>query len=164
MFSYLSPHQRISLRISISSPRDPLAKEDQKSVIEAAKIVIELQTHHETLMIYLETCMQVVAPNLCQLVGSAIASKLIAAAGGVDKLASMPACNIQVMGGSRSAQIGFSQMERNHTGIFSQMDVVRDAPKKFQMQLVRMLATNTAKCARVDYLGTNSTQGAKLRD
>lgn len=108
--------------------------------------------------------MQFVAPNLCQLVGSAMASKLIAAARGVDKLAAMPACNIQVMGGSRSAQIGFSQMERNHTGIFGQMDVVKDAPQKFQMKLVRMLATNTAKCARVDYLGTSTTQGAKLRD
>ena len=54
--------------------------------------------------------MQIVAPNLCQLVGSVIASKLIATAGGVDKLAAMPACNIQVMGGSRAAQVGLSQM------------------------------------------------------
>lgn len=47
---------------------------------------------------------------MCELVGSAIASKLVATAGGVDKLAAMPACNIQVMGGTRSAQIGLSQM------------------------------------------------------
>lgn len=44
------------------------------------------------------------------------------------------------------------------------MEVVRDAPKKFQIQLVRMLATNTAKCARVDYLGSNNNTGAKLRE
>ena len=108
--------------------------------------------------------MQIVAPNLCQLVGSVIASKLIATAGGVDKLAAMPACNIQVMGGTRAAQIGFSQMERNHTGVFGQMDVVKDAPKKFQMKLVRMLATNTAKCIRADYLGTSTDTGSKLRE
>jgi U4/U6 small nuclear ribonucleoprotein PRP31 len=54
--------------------------------------------------------MQIVAPNLCQLVGSFTASKLISAAGGINKLAVMPACNIQVMGGQRSAQIGFSMM------------------------------------------------------
>ena len=108
--------------------------------------------------------MQAVAPNLCQLVGSVITSKLIATAGGIDKLAAMPACNIQVMGGNRTSQVGFSQMERNHTGIFGQMEVVKDAPKKFQMQIVRMLATNTAKCARADYLGSNNGQGVKLRD
>ena len=54
--------------------------------------------------------MQVVAPNLCKLVGSSIASKLISAAGGIDKLAMMPACNIQVMGGTRSAQVGLSML------------------------------------------------------
>jgi hypothetical protein len=44
------------------------------------------------------------------------------------------------------------------------MDVVKDAPKKFQMQLVRMLSANTAKCARADFLGSKSNLGSKLRD
>ena len=132
--------------------------------MKAAGIVMELFNHHDTLMMYLETCMKIVAPNLCQLVGSLIASKLIATAGGVDKLAAMPACNIQVMGGNRAAQVGLSQLERNHTGIFGQMEAVKDAPKKFQMKLVRMLATNTAKCARADYLGTSTDTGSKLRE
>ena len=61
-------------------------------------------------MVYLESYMNVIAPNLCQLTGSLVASKLIATTGGVDKLAATPACNIQVLGGSRSAQFGFSQM------------------------------------------------------
>lgn len=115
-------------------------------------------------MMYLETCMQVVAPNLCQFVGSVIASKLIATAGGIDKLAAMPACNIQVMGGTRAAQTGFSQLERNHTGIFGSMDVVKEAPQKFKMKLVRMLACGVSKCSKVDLLGKNEGQGTKFRD
>lgn len=108
--------------------------------------------------------MQIVAPNLCKLVGSAIASKLISCAGGIDKLSFMPACNIQVMGGNKAANIGLGMLERNHTGIFGEMEIVRNAPKKFQMQLIRMLATNTAKCARADFLGTSQgIQGDKLR-
>jgi hypothetical protein len=67
------------------------------------------------------------------------------------------------MGGQRKAQIGFAMMERNHTGIFSQMDVVKDAPNRFQMQLVRMLASNTSKCARADSLKSNKGLGARLR-
>lgn len=62
------------------------------------------------LMMYLESCMQIVAPNLCQLVGSLVASKLISAAGGIGQLALMPACNIQVMGGHRAAQVGLSML------------------------------------------------------
>ena len=76
----------------------------------------------------------------------------------------MPACNIQVMGGQRAAQIGFAQMERNHTGIFGQMELVKDAPKGYQMQLVRMLASNTAKCARADMLKSSKGLGARLRE
>jgi len=55
-------------------------------------------------------------------------------------------------------------MERNHTGIFGQMDMVKDAPKDFQMQLVRMLACNTAKCVRADMLKSAKGLGARLRE
>ena len=72
--------------------------------------------------------MQIVAPNLCKLVGSALAAKLISHAGGIDKLAFMPACNIQVMGGNRhSVSVGTGQ-ERNHTGVFWDMDIVKNSP------------------------------------
>lgn len=37
---------------------------------------------------------------------------------GINKLAFIPSCNIQVMGGNKSANIGLGMMERNHTGIF----------------------------------------------
>ncbi len=107
--------------------------------------------------------MQAVAPNLCQLLGSLIASKLISIAGGIKELAAIPACNIQVMGGQRSSQIGLNINDRNHTGIFGSMDIVRDAPQRFKMQLVRMLASNTAKCVRADCLKSQSGLGARLR-
>jgi U4/U6 small nuclear ribonucleoprotein PRP31 len=107
--------------------------------------------------------MQIIAPNLCELVGSLVASRLISVAGGIKELAAMPACNIQVMGGNRSAQVGLGMMERNHTGIFGSMDLVKDAPQNYQMQLVRMLASNTAKCARADSLKSQKGLGAKLR-
>jgi len=93
-----------------------------------------------------------------------MASRLISGAGGIKELAGMPACNIQVMGGQRSAQVGFGQMERNHTGLFGQMELVRDAPPDYQIQLVRMLACNTAKCARADSLRSTKGVGAKLRE
>ena len=38
--------------------------------------------------------MKSIAPNLTALVGTSCASKLMAAAGGIEALAKMPACNI----------------------------------------------------------------------
>lgn len=78
-------------------------------------------------------------------------------------MAAIPACNIQVMGGNRSAQVGLGLTERNHTGVFGSMDLVKDAPQDYQMQLVRMLASNTAKCARADSLKSQKGLGARLR-
>jgi RNA processing factor Prp31 len=74
----------------------------------------------------------------------------------------MPACNVKVMGGTKAAQAGLSGLERSHTGVFGKMEVVKSAPKKFQMQLVRMLASNAVKCARADYLGSTKELGLKL--
>ncbi len=98
------------MKIALSSLHDKLNPNDKSALLEAVNIIILLHEHQNSLMMYLESCMQVVAPNLCQLVGSFLASKLISAAGGIDKLATMPACNIQVMGGQKSSQIGFSLM------------------------------------------------------
>jgi U4/U6 small nuclear ribonucleoprotein PRP31 len=43
---------------------------------------------------YLENRMHLIAPNLCAIVGSGVAAKLIASAGGIVELAKIPACNI----------------------------------------------------------------------
>lgn len=46
------------------------------------------------------------------------------------------------------------------------MDIVQKAPNKWQVQLVRMLSTNVAKCARVDALRTcpSGGEGDKIRE
>lgn len=152
------------MQIALSTIHDKLPEEETKRLLDSTETVVLLHEHHNVLMMYLESCMQLIAPNLCELVGSLIASRLISLAGGIKELAGMPACNIQVMGGNRSAQVGLSMMERNHTGIFGSMDLVKDAPQDYQMQLVRMLASNTAKCARADSLKSQKGLGARLRE
>ena len=86
--------------------------------------------------------MQFIAPNLCEVVGSTAAAQLIAAAGGLEALASTPACNIQVLGAQRKNLLGFSKaVQKTHLGLFGTMDMVKNAPKEFQVKLVRLLST-----------------------
>lgn len=98
--------------------------------------------------------MFIVAPNLSNIVGSAVAAQLMGAAGGIEPLARMPACNIQVLGSQRKTLLGMSKLgemgAKTHHGFFGTMDMVKNAPPEFQKQLVRMLSTNCAKAARVD--------------
>ena len=98
----------MSLQIALSSLHEVLSASDADAVLEKAGTVVELNEHNNLLLIYLESCMQAIAPNLCQLLGCFTASKLISLAGGVKELAAIPSCNIQVMGGQRSSQIGLN--------------------------------------------------------
>jgi len=98
------------LKIAISSLHEEIPSDKKEEFYSMCEDVALLNEHHNALMIYLESSMQIVAPNLCQFVGSAIASKLISAAGGIDKLANMPACNVQLLGGQKAVQVGFSLM------------------------------------------------------
>ena len=86
--------------------------------------------------------MRFLAPNLCEVIGSTGASQLIAVAGGLEALAAMPACNIQVIGAQRKNLLGFSKaIQQTHLGLFGTMDIVKNAPKEFRTKLVRLLST-----------------------
>lgn len=56
--------------------------------------VIELHDQKMKMLNYLENRMSTVAPNTSAIVGTRVAAKLIAAAGGIQELSKIPACNI----------------------------------------------------------------------
>ena len=58
------------------------------------------------MLLYLESRMTNVAPNVCQIIGPKVTSKLVSAAGGIDELARIPACNLLVIGQERRALNG----------------------------------------------------------
>jgi U4/U6 small nuclear ribonucleoprotein PRP31 len=108
---------------------------------------------------YMEKRMQLIAPNVCAIVGPAIGAKLIAAAGGVTELAKMPACNIQVLGAHRKALHGLSTATvKIHRGFIAECEFVHVAPEPLQKNVIRMLSTKTALAARADMNGT-ATKG-----
>lgn len=50
------------------------------------------------LIAFVESRMTYIAPNLSAVVGTATAAKLLGAAGGLDALSKIPACNLTVRG------------------------------------------------------------------
>lgn len=100
------------------------------------------------------------APNLCEVVGRTCAAKLIAAAGGLDELAKIPACNIQVMGSQKKSLLGQSKVGKHlYHGFFGELPEVENAPESFKTRIVRMLANGVAKCSKFD-AGKASTDGS----
>lgn len=83
----------VTVAFSASSGK-PLSDNDLNSVMKACDEVIWLNEAKDKMINYLSNRMHLIAPNLCEIVGSTVASKLIASAGGIVELSKIPACNI----------------------------------------------------------------------
>ncbi len=90
--------------------------------------------------------------NLAYLVGPIIAARLIASAGGLRRLANLPASTIQVLG----AEDAFFRHLKSGAkcpkhGIIFRVPWVRNSPKKLRGKIARTLAAKIAIAAKVDY-------------
>lgn len=56
--------------------------------------VISLDKYKQKMLNYIESRMTMIAPNVSAIVGTRVAAKLIASAGGIIELSRIPACNI----------------------------------------------------------------------
>ena len=96
-------------------------------------------------------CVEKFAPNMCALVGTEISALLITTAGGLDKLAMMPACNVQVLGTEKTALLGFSsKYNDSHKGFIYSTDIIQQADPQYRDMLNRKLSSKVTLCARVD--------------
>jgi nucleolar protein 56 len=101
---------------------------------------------------YVESQMKKVAPNVAQIAGATIGARLMAKAGGLDRLAILPASTIQILGAEkalfRSLRTGARPPKH---GILFQHQAVHMAPKWQRGKIARTLANKIAIAARVDY-------------
>jgi nucleolar protein 56 len=96
--------------------------------------------------------MQEVAPNLSAVLGELLGARLIARAGGLEKLAKLPASSLQVMGAREAL---FKHLREGTPppkhGFIFRHPLVSGAPKQLRGRTARMLAGKAAIAARVDY-------------
>ena len=121
-----------------------------------ANVAIALSSQRESLNGYVESQMKTIAPNVAEVAGATIGARLMAKAGGLERLASMPASTIQILGAEkalfRSLRTGARPPKH---GILFQHAAVHTAPKWQRGKIARTLANKIAIAARVDfYRGT----------
>jgi U4/U6 small nuclear ribonucleoprotein PRP31 len=104
------PNQTImSVTVSFSaSSGKALTEKELKDVHGFADEILQLENSKQRMLTYLERRMTLIAPNVSAIVGTRVASKLIASAGGIQELSRIPACNIQVLGSQKKALNGMS--------------------------------------------------------
>jgi nucleolar protein 56 len=131
-----------------------LTKADLIQIQNLSKSLLKLYNLRQNLEKYLEITMEKVGINIKTLTGSLLGARLIALAGGITKLAKMPASTLQVLGAEkalfRSLKTGSSPPKH---GIIFQHPLLHEAKRWQRGKVARALAGKLTIAARADAFG-----------
>ena len=125
---------------------------DLKSVKTYADLILSIDSFREFLERELEDNMKRLAPNLTALVGPLIGSKLIAVAGGMRKLALLPASTIQLLGAEKALFMAKKTSGKSPKhGVIFQWHGIRSAKPWQRGKISRLLSGKISIAVKVDY-------------
>lgn len=150
-----------------SSLGRPLPPFELTDVLFLAQTIVNMHQGKQRLLIFLQDRMVRIAPNVTAIVGTTIASQLIAITGGVTALAKIPAGNIHVLGRTAKKELaGFSLSHVNpHAGVIFECDLVASTPSQYKTQAQRLISNKVALAARIDaqHQYVDASYGRNLR-
>ena len=116
--------------------------------------VVEMAASRRELDEHISREMESTAPNTSAILGAHIGARIIARAGSLERLATMPASSIQVIGAEkalfRSLKTGAPPPKH---GLLFQHQLVHAAPRWQRGKMARAIASKAAIAARVDMYG-----------
>jgi nucleolar protein 56 len=101
---------------------------------------------------HVEVAMETVAPNVKELLTASVGARIVAKAGSLARLATLPASTIQVLGAEKALFRALKTGARppKH-GLLFQHPLVHSAPKWQRGKIARAVASKVAIAARIDY-------------
>ncbi|MFW9943160.1 MAG: C/D box methylation guide ribonucleoprotein complex aNOP56 subunit [Candidatus Thorarchaeota archaeon] len=125
---------------------------DLKTVQDYASQIVSLDSYRQELEDYLTDLMEKTVPNINTIIGSLIGSKIIAKAGGLKKLAFMPASRIQLLGAEKALYRFLKTGEkRPKHGLIFQWNQIRSAKPWHRGKIARIVAGKIGLSAKIDY-------------
>ena len=125
---------------------------DYIAVQSLARQISELFQFKQSILIYLESRLKQLAPNITELVGTTIAARLISSAGSLRKLAMLPASTIQLLGAEKALfrHLKTGAKSPKH-GFIINHPLIQKAKKSDRGKIARVLGDKLTLCAKVDY-------------
>merc|ERR1719188_2039301 len=129
--------------------------------------VVKLAEYRKSLHDYLKAKMDLVAPNLCALIGEIIGARLISHAGSLTNLAKYPASTVQILGAEKAL---FRALKtRGNTpkyGLIFHSSFIGRAGAKNKGRISRYLANKCSIASRIDAFSEDATTvfGSKLKE
>jgi nucleolar protein 56 len=142
-----------------------MSDEDTAVVKGLAATAKALYDERKVLEGYITSGMEELAPNLSKVLGPLLGARLTARAGGIDKLAKMPASTIQVMGAGDALfkHLRAGTPSPKH-GLIYKHPLILGSPKAARGKISRMLAGKAAIAVRVDYYSGNVVDLGDLKE
>jgi len=147
---------RMVLVTSTTTLGKPLGEDELSRVTEAAQYLIKLQETKQSMIDYLKSRMEIIAPNTSAICGPEVASQLISLTGGIEHLACMPACNVQVLGSNKA----LINTILAHHGVIVNCELVQMVRGDHQltMKALRLVSNKAVLAARIDLNKMGSDQ------
>jgi nucleolar protein 56 len=150
-------HSRAARAVLESETAGPLAPTDA-GLVQARRRLAELYRSVGDVRVALAAAVEGTSPsrtpNLCALLGAELAARLVAQAGGLERLARLPSSTVQVLGAERA----FFEHLRGRAppprhGLLFTHPALQSAPRRERGKLARALAGKVAIAARLDQAG-----------
>lgn len=136
-------------------------------VLKACEMTLSLDRAKRILTEYVQSRMNLFAPNLTALIGSLTAAQLLNFAGGLTGLAKTPACNLPPLGSKKQSQTGFAtNVGVRQQGFLYHSPIIRGIPNDLKRQAMRIVAAKVVLAARVDRVHSNpdGSSGEQLKN
>lgn len=143
-----------------------ISPKELRITLQACEMAIELERTKTVLTEYVQSRMNVFAPNLTALIGSLTAAQLLNYTGGVTGLAKTPSCNLAALGSKKQTQTGFASNVRvRQQGYLYQSPIIQEIPADLRKQAMRIVSAKLILAARVDRMheSPDGSTGADLR-
>ncbi|MBP8685266.1 MAG: ribosomal biogenesis protein [Methanomassiliicoccales archaeon] len=139
------------LGVALESVGTDLVPRDLEVVQGVARTLLELYRRKEALDAYILEGMERVAPNLSALLSPNLAARLIALAGGLQRLARLPSSTVQLLGAEKALFLHLRSGKRppKH-GVIFQHPWVNRSPYWQRGKVARSLGAKISIAARVD--------------
>lgn len=158
--------KEVSKAMKMSMGQD-IVEMDMTNIDHFASEVIKLAAMRASLHAYLKAKMDLVAPNLCALVGEIIGARLISHAGSLTNLAKYPASTVQILGAEKALFRALKTKGNTPKyGLIFHSTFIGRAQQKNKGRISRYLANKCSMASRIDCFSDESTTifGEKLKD
>lgn len=155
----------VTVEATTSKGRE-LTSVELERVLRACEMVLSLDKAKKTLTDYVQSRMNLFAPNLTAIIGSLTAAQLLNVSGGLTGLAKTPACNLAALGSKKQAGQGLAtNVGIRQQGFLYNSPIIRGIPTDLKRQALRIVAAKVVLAARVDrvHSSPSGSTGEELR-